>query len=106
MTLAEAMDLIDEENRTSPVCRSKETAIDRRIAFRFVYHVSYFLHAARHGTQRIERSLELMRDDTGKGGLSYTRRAPQDETGDITALYHLAQDCSFADQVFLTYVIV
>ena len=100
------MDLVDKKDRTATVRRRKESAVETRIPFGFVNHIPHLFHTTRHRTQRIERSLKLVRNDTGKGRLAHTRRTPQDETSDVTALDHLSQDRSLAHQMFLAYILV
>ena len=65
------MDLVNEENR--------RIAAEESSALGTLNDVAHVFHAARHGAQRIERSLQLIGYDLRQRGLSHTRRSPQDE---------------------------
>ena len=60
--------LVDEEDGTG---LREET-----VALGALYHVAHVLHAAGHGTERIERSFQLVGDNLRQGCLSHSRRTP------------------------------
>lgn len=107
LRFGEAVDLVDKKDRGAAIGRGREKSrLGRGKAFGFVDDVADFFHTACNGGKGIEGALEAVGDNLGKGSLAYTRRTPEDETGDIAAFDHGTKDCTLANKVGLSDIVV
>ena len=80
--------------------------VKETVAFCFLYHITHILHPRSDGTQRVERSFQLIGDNLCQCGLSYPRRPPKYERGNASCINHLPQNCPLSYQVLLSYIII
>ena len=53
--------------------------IEKAVAFGFVYYITDIFYTRADCREGVERTVQLGRDDSGKGSLAHTWRAPKDE---------------------------
>ena len=77
-----------------------------RAGFRLVYDLTHFFYSGTHGGEGIEFPVHFLGDYPREGGLSDTRRTPENEGAQIAALYHIPYHATLSDEVFLARIFI
>ena len=64
-------------------------------------NLANFFDSGADGREGVEFTAESLRNYPREGGFTHSGRAPEYEGREVSALYHIAQDTAFTDQVLL-----
>src|SRR5207247_317718 len=93
LRLVEPMDLVAKEDRAAPFVAQP--------ALRLGDDLADTGHSLRHGRERLEVAIGVVRDEAGERRLARPGRAPEDAGPDLAAANQLAEGLSGAQQVLL-----